>query len=137
MASVKDLRERSRVSKELREQRVKRIQDAVNSIMDSDTMRLTILSRLGNVDEVNSNQIEAISQEISHKLVYEATDPVKEFEDMCSARGKDEEGIHDVVQMLSKVFNLEVDGSYENKEEAVALYLQQNHHLYDDIGVLI
>jgi len=136
MASIRELRERSKTVQELQQQKVERVKNTVNQIINSDAMNLTILNQLGRDGAINEEKVQDLANQVAAEVTKAVLDPVVEFEGMCAARGMNRTQIRSVVETLSKTFKLEPDGTFEIKKEAVALYLSKNPHLYEDLDIL-
>ena len=133
MSRMDNLRNRSKLSQEIYEKKVQRAYSAVKDYMNSETSMLTIARRVADADSGNSADIAKFSQEIAPCVTDAVLDPVQEFRDVCNLRGYTEKEIESIVQNYSRLFQLAVDGTLEEKTKAVAEYLQYNRPLYEDL----
>ncbi len=138
MPSLKELRERSRVSKELQEQKVIRIKDAVTGVVNSSAFALTAANQLGTVKDgsLAQDSVDKFASDVATNIVQQIDNPVNSFMDACRARGMKPSKIRKAVEFMSETFGLEPNAEYDVKLEAVALYLQQNPKMFDDITML-
>lgn len=138
MPSLKELRERSRVSKELQEQKVIRIKDAVTGVVNSSAFALTAANQLGTVKDgsLAQDSVDKFASDVATNIVQQIDNPVNSFMDACRARGMKSSKIRKAVEFMSETFGLEPNAEYDVKLEAVALYLQQNPKMFDDITML-
>lgn len=136
MASISELRERSRIPKELQEQKIQRIQDTVGKVVTSDAMKLTVMNHIGMDIQIDEGKVQKMVMDVTEQVAKVVTDPVLIFEDVCKSRGINRTGMRKVVEKLSRLFDLERDGDYEKKKEAVAIYMSHYEHLYNDLDLL-
>ena len=134
MSKLSELRNRSRASRELQEQKVERVKSAVHSVVNSSAFALSALNNLG--DDVNDSQIQEFAETVATRVADVITDPRNEFIDSCKARGLSEFKIKKIVDSLNSMFALTDSENYDERLEAVSLYLQKYPHLYEDINML-
>ena len=133
MSRMDNLRNRSKLSQEIYDKKVQRAYSAVKDYMNSETSMLTIARRVADTDSGDSADIAKFSQEIATCVTDAVLDPVQEFRDVCNLRGYTEKEIESIVQNYSRLFQLAVNGTLEEKTKAVAEYLQYNRPLYEDL----
>lgn len=134
MSKLSELRNRSKASRELQEQKVERVKNAVHSVVNSSAFALSAMNHLG--DDADDKQIQEFAETVANKVADVITDPRNEFIDSCKARGLSEFKIKKIVDSLNGMFGLTESEDYDEKLEAVSLYLQKYPHLYEDINML-
>lgn len=134
MADIKKLRERSKIFQEIQDNKIQRFTDKWNEVTSSDSMKLTVMHRLGEEVNVSDDTVEKVADDMLESLVKTFTDPVLEFDDMCRARGYKPSKVRILVSNFARVWKIGVDGDYEATKQAVAAYLQQNPKLYEDFA---
>lgn len=134
MSKLSELRDRSRATKSLQEQKVGRIKEAVTDVVNSSAFALSALNHLG--DESSEQKIQEFASTVASHVAEVVVDPKNDFLDTCKARGMSDRKIQKAVTAINDLFNLTDSSDYEEKVEAVALYLQKNPSLYEDIALL-
>lgn len=136
MATISELRQRSRVSKELQELRTNKVKEVVTDVINSSAFTLTAVNQ-GNVGEaVSKESVKEFATQVADEVAKAISDPKSEFMDACKARGLKPSRIRAAVNNISELFDLEPDGTYDDKVEAVAIYMSQHPSLYDDLALL-
>lgn len=134
MASISDLRNRSKTAKDLQEQRVNRVREAVVEVVNSSAFTLSALNNLQDADE---SRVQSFANEVAEKVAVVVTDPKIEFLDACRNRGLVPSQIRRAVKLVNEVYGLTTSEDYEEQLKAVAEYVQTRPHLYDEFaGVL-
>ena len=133
MADLSALRNRSKATRELQEQKVKRAKEAVLDVINSSSFSLTALNHSeSEVDE----ELDAFANKVASRVAETVTDPKIEFMDACNARGLKPSQIRHAVTMVNSTFGLTDETDYEVQLQAVAIYMQSNPNLWDVLGVL-
>jgi hypothetical protein len=133
MASISELRQRSKLSKELQEEKAKRVKEVVSSVIDSSSFTLTAMNHGADMSDKSADELVGrVADEVTKVI----TDPRNEFIDACRARGLKPSRIRTAVEQISNMFDLEPNGDYDAKLEAVSIFIKDRPSLYDDIALL-
>lgn len=134
MANISELRQRAAKS---RQHTVSKVEEAMIDYAKSDTSMLSLAA-----NGVNNNSpddvIKQFAKNVSQNIVEVVTNPVNTFTDNCIQMGMSTRKIERAVIEVNALFNLTADSAaYEDKLEAVALYIEENPHLYGDLVALV
>lgn len=133
MNKLSVLRSKASANREaLARQKVERVKDAVKAAIDSTEFDLSLLNEVSKLDAPNQG-IDKFAEAVATRVAVEMVDPTIEFLDNCKVRGLSDEHIRKVVIQVNELFHLTNSEVYEDKLEAVALYIKDHYDLFDDI----
>ena len=116
------------------EKKMQDIKDAVKNTVNSSAFALTAVNQLGNLEKAKPEDVEAFSERVVNAVVDTVTDYTEKFISILKEdRGFTTDKIEKVVNMLSDMFALAADDTYQAKLKAVALYVHENPNLYSDL----
>lgn len=134
MNKLSMLRNKASANREaLARQKVERVKDAVKAAIDSTEFDLSLLDKVSSMDTSSNQNIDKFAEAVATRVAVEMIDPTIEFLDNCRVRGLSDEHIRKVVVQVNELFHLTVSEVYEDKLEAVALYIKDHYDLFDDI----
>lgn len=122
MASLKELRDKYRKEREIKEME---IHNVVSSIIDSPSVVLK--------EHETAYSKEALSNEITRVVADTVCDFVKEFLRNCELAGITGETLRDAVAGINNTQHLTTSHLYEDQLEAVALYVHENPSWFESI----
>lgn len=136
--TLEDLRQRSAATnKAVQEQKLARVKETVTEVVNGSSFVLSTLNRLERESATDeAEHVEKLAMDIATRVTEIVADPKIEFLDTLKARGLKESRIREAVTQINSIFGLTKSESYDDKLEAVALYLRNNPALYDDIAFL-
>lgn len=136
MSKLSELRSRSKATREsLQMQKASRIKEQVLKTVTSGSFDLSVLDALGS-RAADDKVIHDFAEQIAMNVTDTIMNPVNDFLDTCKARGLSDERVSRTVERLNEVFGLTKSNVYSDKLEAVALYMESNRQLYDDVAML-
>ena len=119
---------------DVQKEKAERIKQTVQEVVNSDAFELALLDMVKDTVEVLPETAKKIADQITDGLCGSMLNPTNDFLDVCHARGMTETRIKRTVSTLNKVFELTASEDYEEQLQAVALYMNSNQSLYDDIA---
>ncbi len=135
MSRLAELREKTTALRAaVQKEKAERIKQTVQEVVNSDAFELALLDMVKDTVEVLPETAKKIADQITDGLCGSMLNPTNDFLDVCHARGMTETRIKRTVSTLNKVFELTASEDYEEQLQAVALYMNSNQSLYDDIA---
>ena len=123
MASISELRNRSKTAKELQEQKMKRIKETVVDVVNSSAFTLSALNHIDSKED-DDDRVQAFATEVANKVAEVVVDAKAEFLDVCTHRGLKPSQIRKAVELLNEVYGFTTSNDYEEKLQAVASYVR-------------
>jgi len=135
MAKLADLRKKTEsLRAEVLKTKAERVKSAVQEVVGSEVFDLSWLdteTKQGDLPTKTEQVVDRITNEVCKSVL----NPVNDFLDICKARGMTATRIKRAVGTMNSVFELTDSDEYEAQLEAVALYMESNQNLYDDIAI--
>ena len=127
-ASIKDLKQRAQVSREMMERRSNRVRDAVKAVVDDPTFGVTMLAH-------KEEEVDQLANAVANKVAEVVNDPCTEFLDTCRSRQMKQSQIRHAVEILNSAFGLTTSADYDEKLKAVAEYMWNHQSMYDEFAI--
>lgn len=136
--TLAELRRQKELNMKARDNYSQIVEQTVESVLKSDSFRLTLANHTTGADSVNRDMVERIVRETAIKTVEIVTDPVNDFLDIAKAKGMDRDKIRRVVESVYDLFcknDTDVNLTYEDKLEAVAIVMKEKPYYWEDLSV--
>lgn len=122
MATISELRNRERVTKEMIAIQERRIKSAVTAELRQTSLR--------------EEACQSFASSISSKVAEIVSSTVNQFVDRCTARGLKQSEIRRAVSIINNAFGIVPDGvGYDATLQGVADYMAEHTNLYDELQV--